>query len=63
MSGYSTIHVVRSGAVLEDDSGDANVAGMQRFHELLAREERVFAPTVQTVGVKGHDGFTIALVS
>ncbi len=56
-------NVVRSGAVLEEASGDANVVAMRRFHELLAREDRVFATTIQTVGVKGHDGLTIALVS
>ncbi len=38
---------------------------MRRFHELLADEratERVSATTVQTVGAKGYDGFTLALV-
>ena len=36
---------------------------MRRFHEQLARESRVTATTIQTVGAKGYDGFTIALVT
>ena len=39
---------------------------MRRFHELLARDRegarRVAATTIQTVGAKGYDGFTLALV-
>jgi hypothetical protein len=35
---------------------------MRRFHEMLAAEPRVSATTIQTVGSKGHDGFTLALV-
>ena len=35
---------------------------MRRFHELLANEPRIEATTIQTVGAKGWDGFTLALV-
>ena len=34
----------------------------RRLHEMLAAEPRVEATTIQTVGGKGYDGFTIALV-
>ncbi|HET9732749.1 MAG TPA: O-methyltransferase [Acidimicrobiales bacterium] len=54
-------NVVRNGAVLNDD-GDPNVIGVRRLHDLLASERRVSATTVQTVGAKGYDGFTMALV-
>lgn len=55
-------NVVRDGAISEPDTEDPRAQGMQRFHELLAREPRVTATTIQTVGSKGYDGFTLALV-
>jgi len=61
-----TDNVVRGGALIDADSEDPRVQGMRRFHDLLARErvggQRVTATTVQTVGAKGYDGFTLALV-
>ncbi|HEX7610217.1 MAG TPA: hypothetical protein VF380_06055, partial [Solirubrobacteraceae bacterium] len=57
---------VRDGALADGDSEDPGVAGMRRFHELLAADRlgagRVSATTIQTVGSKGYDGFTVALV-
>jgi predicted O-methyltransferase YrrM len=55
-------NVVREGRVIEADSTDPNVAGTRALHELLRDETRVTWTTLQTVGVKKHDGFTIALV-
>jgi predicted O-methyltransferase YrrM len=57
-----TDNVVRDGKLIDPDSGDAGALGMRRFHELLAASTRVTATTVQTVGAKGYDGFTLALV-
>jgi predicted O-methyltransferase YrrM len=56
-------NVVREGTVIDPRSTDPNVIGMRRFHEQLAKTPGVYATTIQTVGVKKHDGFTIALVS
>ena len=56
-------NVVREGRVIEPDSTDPNVAGTRALHELLAGEQRVTWTTLQTVGVKKHDGFTIAIVN
>lgn len=56
-------NVVRDGGVLDASSDDANIQGVRRFNELLARDPRVVATAIQTVGVKGHDGFAIALVT
>jgi hypothetical protein len=39
------------------------VLGIRRFYELAAREPRVSASAIQTVGSKGYDGFAIALVT
>ena len=57
-----TDNVVRAGAIVDAGSGDERVEGMRRFHELLAGEPRASATTIQTVGGKGYDGFTLALV-
>lgn len=55
-------NVVREGAVLDAGSEDASVLGVRRFNEMLRGEQRVSATTIQTVGSKGHDGITIALI-
>jgi len=55
-------NVVRDGALAEPESGDEKVEAQRRLHEMLANEPRVEATTIQTVGSKGYDGFTIALV-
>jgi hypothetical protein len=39
------------------------VQGVRRLNELLAAEKRVSATAVQTVGMKGYDGFAVALVT
>jgi predicted O-methyltransferase YrrM len=55
-------NVVRKGGVIEANSADPMVQGVRRMNELVAREPRVSATAVQTVGSKGHDGFMMALV-
>lgn len=55
-------NVVRDGALVDADSPDPNVQGVRRLHEVIAQEKRVSATTIQTVGSKGYDGFTIAIV-
>ena len=55
-------NVIRSGAVLDRASEDAMVKGVQRLNDALAREPRVTATVLQTVGLKGHDGMAIAVV-
>ncbi len=55
-------NVVRGGAVADAKSEDASVQGVRRFNEMVAAEQRVTATTIQTVGVKGYDGFAMVLV-
>ena len=55
-------NVVRSGAVVDENSTDVNVQGIRRFNEMLKHEQRVTASAIQTVGSKGYDGLAIALV-
>jgi predicted O-methyltransferase YrrM len=56
-------NVVRGGSVIDSDGNDPSLMGVRRFSEMLATEPRLSATTVQTVGVKGYDGFAIALVT
>ncbi len=55
-------NVVRDGALIDPDSGDPGADGMREFHELLAGDPGVSATTIQTVGSKGYDGFSVVLV-
>ena len=55
-------NVVRDGSLGEADSADEATRAQRRLHEMLAEEPRASATTIQTVGAKGYDGFTIALV-
>ena len=55
-------NVVRSGAVVDAATEDTNVQGVRQFLDIVAREPRVSATAIQTVGLKGYDGFALALV-
>jgi predicted O-methyltransferase YrrM len=55
-------NVVRDGAIAEPSRTDANVQGVRQFIELAGAEPRVSATVIQTVGVKGYDGFALAIV-
>ena len=54
----SFIEVLRVGA----ESDDPKVRAQRRLHEEIASDSRLSATTIQTVGGKGYDGFTIARV-
>jgi predicted O-methyltransferase YrrM len=56
-------NVVRDGAIADASSTDPSVVGVRRLNERLRTERRVTATTIQTVGAKGYDGFTIAIVA
>jgi len=56
-------NVVRGGAVLDEASGDPNIAGTRAVLEMLATDPRLCATALQTVGHKGYDGFAIAIVT
>jgi len=55
-------NVIREGRVIETDSNDANIEGIRRLNTIIAKEPRVSATAIQTVGNKGYDGLAIALV-
>lgn len=56
-------NVVRDGAIVDASSRDPNVRGTRELYETMAREPRVSATAIQTVGSKGYDGFAVALVT
>jgi predicted O-methyltransferase YrrM len=56
-------NVVRDGKITDAASTDANVQGIRRFNDALAKERRVTATEIQTVGVKGYDGFAAIVVT
>jgi predicted O-methyltransferase YrrM len=55
-------NVIRDGAVLSQDSGDANVEGARAAFSFIGGEKRLDGTAIQTVGAKGYDGFAIAIV-
>src|SRR5262249_38440267 len=55
-------NVIRDGKILDAKTENPDVRGVQEFYKMLASEKRVSAPAMQTVGVKGYDGFAIAVV-
>jgi predicted O-methyltransferase YrrM len=56
-------NVVRDGAVVDERSADPSVRGVREMLALMAAEPRLAATAIQTVGIKGYDGFAIALVT
>ena len=56
-------NVIRGGGVIDETSEDASIRGVRRLNEMLATDRRVSATTIQTVGSKGYDGFTLAVVN
>ncbi len=58
-----TDNVVRGGALADATVADGRVRGVRALHDLLAARSDVEATTIQTVGSKGYDGFTLAVLN
>lgn len=56
-------NVVRNGKVVDPESGDPSVEGVRRLNELMAGEPAVTVTELQTVGLKGYDGFALGVVT
>jgi predicted O-methyltransferase YrrM len=56
-------NMVRRGAVADAASDDESVVAIRKTYELIAKEKRLTATGIQTVGTKGYDGFVLALVT
>lgn len=56
-------NVVRNGEVINENSEVERVTGVQEFMDLIKANPRIEATAIQTVGVKGYDGFVLAIVN
>ncbi|HEP1894790.1 O-methyltransferase [Kluyvera cryocrescens] len=56
-------NVVRDGEVTNPHSTDERVQGVRRFIEMMRNDPRLTVTALQTVGIKGWDGFTLAWVN
>ena len=55
-------NVARHGTVIDAKSKEADIVGTRRCLEMMAANPRLSAFALQTAGVKGLDGFAMALV-
>ncbi|MGA7341575.1 MAG: O-methyltransferase [Terracidiphilus sp.] len=55
-------NVVRDGKVINAKSADPDIVGTRRMTKMLAAERRLSATVLQNVGMKGYDGFALAVV-
>jgi predicted O-methyltransferase YrrM len=55
-------NAIRHGGVIDAKSSDAAIRGSRDAFDLLAGEPRFDSTALQTVGLKGWDGFALALV-
>lgn len=56
-------NVIREGMVLEEQSDDERVQGVQKLNKLLSGHPKVTATILQQVGAKEYDGMAIAIVN
>lgn len=55
-------NTVRGGQVIQQDSEDEATLGTRRLIEAIGADDRLTATSMQTVGLKGWDGFTLVRV-
>jgi len=55
-------NVVRDGRVIDSSSDDPDIQGVRRFIEMVGANATVSGTAIQTVGIKGYDGFAIVRV-
>jgi predicted O-methyltransferase YrrM len=55
-------NVVRQGRIIDEDDTSPEIEGTRRFFDFASQDKRWTATALQTVGVKGWDGFAIGIV-
>ncbi|MEE6449048.1 O-methyltransferase [Gottfriedia acidiceleris] len=55
-------NVVRNGEVIYETSHDESVKGVRQLMDLITTDSRIDTTAIQTVGLKGYDGFVIGIV-
>ena len=56
-------NVVREGKVLDENTTDEKVAGVQRLNRLMSGDSRAFSTIITSIGAKYYDGMAIAVVN
>ncbi len=56
-------NVVKFGSIFNKTIESPSQIGTDKFHEMVAADPRLQATVIQTVGEKGHDGFSFIVVS
>jgi predicted O-methyltransferase YrrM len=56
-------NIIREGKVLDHNSTDEKVQGVQRLNKMLSENKKVTATILHSVGVKEYDGMAIAVVN
>ncbi len=56
-------NVVKHGWVINEEITTDSQIGITKFHEMVANDPRLQATVLQTVGEKGHDGFSFIVVN
>lgn len=56
-------NVVRDGHIVDSKHPDEDVQGVRRFLEMLSADPRLTSTAIPTVGARGYDGFSLAIVS
>ena len=56
-------NVVREGKVLDENTTDDKVAGVQRLNKLMSADSRAFSTIITSIGTKYYDGMAIAVVN
>ena len=55
-------NVIRGGGIVNFDNNTRTMTGLREYFDHLAQQKKLTSTTLQTVGCKGHDGFTLAVV-
>ncbi|HET6254720.1 MAG TPA: O-methyltransferase [Puia sp.] len=55
-------NVIREGMVMDENTKDDFLNGVQRFNKTLADTPNVTSTIIQTVGIKPHDGISLSIV-
>lgn len=56
-------NVIREGKVLDSNSSDEKVKGVQRLNKMLQHYDKVTATILPTLGAKEYDGMVVAVVN
>jgi caffeoyl-CoA O-methyltransferase len=56
-------NVIRNGKVLDQNTSDEKVQGVQRLNKMLENCQELTATILQTVGIKEYDGMVIAVIN